>query len=127
MYLSSPPLLSPSQTGEELFLHLVVSSSEVSSMLICEEECVQKPVYYTSRVLRGAEERYSNMEKLAFALVITSRKLRPYFQAHSIIVLTDYPLRMAMNKSDVAGRLIQWSIEMSEFDIDYRPCTAIKA
>ena len=127
MYLSSPPLLSPSQTGEELFLHLVVSSSEVSSMLICEEECVQKPVYYTSRVLRGAEERYSNMEKLAFALVITSRKLRPYFQAHSIIVLTDYPLRMAMNKSDAAGRLIQWSIEMSEFDIDYRPCTAIKA
>jgi ribonuclease HI len=127
VYLSSPPLLSPSQTGEELFLHLAVFSSEVSSTLICEEECVQKPVYYTSRVLRGAEERYSNMEKLAFALVIASRKLRPYFQAHSIIVLTDYPLRMAMNKSDAAGRLIQWSIEMSEFDIDYRPCTPIKA
>uniref|UniRef100_A0A2N9ECS2 RNase H type-1 domain-containing protein n=1 Tax=Fagus sylvatica TaxID=28930 RepID=A0A2N9ECS2_FAGSY len=120
-------LNSPSKTGEELYLYLAVSSSAVSSALIREEERVQKPVYYTSRALKGAEERYSNMEKLAFALLIASRKLRPYFQAHSIVVLTDYPLRKAMNKPDAAGRLIQWSIEMSEFDIDYRPRTAIKA
>uniref|UniRef100_A0A2N9FJJ2 Uncharacterized protein n=1 Tax=Fagus sylvatica TaxID=28930 RepID=A0A2N9FJJ2_FAGSY len=127
VYLSSPPLLSPSKTGEELYLYLAVSSSAVSSALIREEERVQKPVYYTSRALKGVEERYSNMEKLAFALLIASRKLRPYFQAHSIVVLTDYPLRKAMNKPDAAGRLIQWSIEMSEFDINYRPRTAIKA
>ena len=127
VYLSSPPLLNPSQTGEELYLYLAVSASAVSSALIREEERIQKPVYYTSRALRGAEERYSNMEKLAFALLIKSRKLRPYFQAHSIIVLTDYPLRKAMNKPDAAGKLVQWSIEMSEFDIDYRPRTAIKA
>uniref|UniRef100_A0A2N9EDC4 Integrase catalytic domain-containing protein n=1 Tax=Fagus sylvatica TaxID=28930 RepID=A0A2N9EDC4_FAGSY len=76
VYLSSPPLLSPSKTGEELYLYLAVSSSAVSSALIREEERVQKPVYYTSRALKGAEERYSNMEKLAFALLIASRKLR---------------------------------------------------
>uniref|UniRef100_A0A2N9GA07 Uncharacterized protein n=1 Tax=Fagus sylvatica TaxID=28930 RepID=A0A2N9GA07_FAGSY len=126
-YLSSPPLLSPSQTGEELYLYLAVSASAVSSALIREEERVQKHVYYTSRALRGAEERYSNMEKLAFALLIASRKLRPYFQSHPIVVLTDYPLRKAMNKPDAAGRLVQWSIEMSEFHIDYHPRTAIKA
>uniref|UniRef100_A0A2N9GU89 RNase H type-1 domain-containing protein n=1 Tax=Fagus sylvatica TaxID=28930 RepID=A0A2N9GU89_FAGSY len=111
-YLSSPPLLSPSQTGEELYLYLAVSASAVSSALIREEKRVQKPVYYTSRALKGAEERYSNMEKLAFALLIASRKLRPYFQSHPIVVLTDYPLRKAMNKPDAAGRLVQWSIEM---------------
>jgi ribonuclease HI len=127
VYLSSPPLLSPSQTGEELYLYLAVSAFVVSSALIHEEERIQKPFYYSNRALRGAEERYSNMEKLAFALLIALRKLRPYFQAHSIIVLTDYPLRKAMNKPDAAGRLVQWSIEMSEFDIDYRPRTAIKA
>jgi ribonuclease HI len=110
-----------------LYLYLAVSASAVSSALIREEERVQKPVYYTSRALRGAEERYTNMEKLAFALLIASRKLRPYFQAHSIIVMTDYPIRKAMNKPDAAGRLVQWSIEMGEFDIDYRPRTAIKA
>ena len=81
VYLTSPPLLSPSQTREELYLYLVVSASAVSSALISEKERIQKPTYYTSKALRRAEERYPNMEKLAFALLIASRKLRPYFQA----------------------------------------------
>ena len=67
------------------------------------------------------------MEKLAFALVTAARKLRPYFQAHTIVLLTNHPLWKAMNKPDAAGRLIQWLIELIEFDIDYRPRTAIKA
>ena len=67
-YLSSPPLLSPSQPGEELFLYLAVSPAAVSAALIREEERVQKPVYYASQALRGAEERYPPMEKLAFRI-----------------------------------------------------------
>uniref|UniRef100_A0A2N9EZK9 Reverse transcriptase domain-containing protein n=1 Tax=Fagus sylvatica TaxID=28930 RepID=A0A2N9EZK9_FAGSY len=126
-YLTEPPLLSPSKQGEELYLYLAVSPTAVSSALIQEEEKRQLPVYYTSRALRGAEERYPPMEKLAFALVTAARKLCPYFQAHTIVLLTNHPLRKAMNKPDAAGRLIQWSIELSEFDIDYRPRTAIKA
>ena len=58
---------------------------------------------------------------------MTARKLRPYFQAHTIVLLTNHPLRKAMNKSDATKRLIQWSIELSEFDINYRPWTTIKA
>ena len=50
------------------------------------------PVYYTSRALRGAEERYSPMEKLTFALVTAARKLQLYFQAHTVVVLTNKPL-----------------------------------
>ena len=80
-YLSTPPLLSPSQLGEELFLYLAVSPVVVSAALIREEERVQKPVYYASRVLHGAKERYSPIEKLAFALVTAARKLKPYFQS----------------------------------------------
>ena len=120
-YLSAPPLLSPSQPGEELFLYLAVSPAAVSVALIREEEKVQKPVYYTSRALRGAEERYPPMEKLAFALVTTARKLKPYFQAHTIVVLTDRPLRRAISNLDIAGRLALWAIELSEFDIQYHP------
>ena len=78
-YLSSPPLLSPSKLGEELFLYLVVSPATVSVALVRDEEKVQKPVYYTSQVLRGAEERYPPMEKLAFTLVTVAYKLKPYF------------------------------------------------
>ena len=67
------------------------------------------------------------MEKLAFALVTTFRKLRHYFQAHIINVLIDHPLKKAMNKLEAAGRLIQWAIELSEFDVKYQPRNAIKA
>ncbi|XP_060972318.1 uncharacterized protein LOC133038245 [Cannabis sativa] len=66
------------------------------------------------------------MEKLAFALVISSRKLRPYFQAHSITVLTNYPLRQVLAKPETSGRLLKWSVELSQFDIRYKPRTAIK-
>ena len=92
-YLSSPPLLSPLKLGEELFLYLAVSPAAVSAALIIEENKVQKDVYYASWELRGAEERYPLMEKLTFALIIATRKLKPYFQAHTIVILTDKSLR----------------------------------
>ncbi|KAM1043670.1 hypothetical protein ACFX2A_035715 [Malus domestica] len=57
-----------------------------------EDGNVERPVYYASKALQDAETRYSNIEKLALALVMSARKLRPYFQAHSIIVLTNHPL-----------------------------------
>ena len=104
-YLSAPSLLSPSQPGEEIFLYLAVSPAIVSTALIKEEEKVQKLVYYASRALRGAKERYPPMEKLAFTLVTAARKLKPYFQAHTVVVLTDRPLRQAMSNHDTAGRL----------------------
>ena len=67
------------------------------------------------------------MEKLAFSLVTAARKLRPYFQAYVINVLTDHPLKKAMNKLEATRRLIQWAVEISEFDVRYKPREAIKA
>ena len=92
-----------------------------------EEGKVQKPMYYTSRALRRAEGRYPLIEKLVFALIIASRKLNHYFQAHVINVMTDHPLKKAMNKLEAAGQLIQWAVKLSEFDILYQPRHAIKA
>ena len=66
------------------------------------------------------------MEKPAFALVTTARKLKPYFQAHTIVVLTDKPLRRAMSSPEAAGRMALWAVELSEFDIRYRSRTTIK-
>ena len=102
-YLVTAPLLSPSVMGEELFLYLAVTPHAVSSALIREEGKVQKLVYYTSKPLRGAERRYPLIEKLAFALITASRKLRHYFQAHVINVITDHPLKKVMNKLEAAG------------------------
>ena len=66
------------------------------------------------------------MEMFAFALVTAARKLKPYFQTHTVNVLTDKPLRQAMSNPEAAGRLVLWAIELREFDIQYRPRTAIK-
>lgn len=66
------------------------------------------------------------MEKLAFATTIASRKLRPYFQAHTIQILTKYPLKKVLRKLDLSGRLANWAIELEEFDIEFDPQNAIK-
>ena len=66
------------------------------------------------------------MEKLAFALVKVAYKLKPYFQAHTVIVLIDKPLRWAMSNFEATGQMALLAIELSEFDIQYRPRSAIK-
>ena len=63
-------------------------------------------MYYTSKALKGVEGRYPLIEKLAFALITASRKLRHYFQAHVINVMTDHPLKKTMNKLEATGQLI---------------------
>ena len=62
-----------------MVLYLVVSPTAISVALIKEENKVQKPVYYASQALRGTEERYPLMEKLAFTLITVAYKLKPYF------------------------------------------------
>ncbi|KAK2999895.1 hypothetical protein RJ639_023415 [Escallonia herrerae] len=114
-------------TGEDLFLYLSISEVAVSTVLIWEEEGKQRPVYYISKVLQDVETRYPRIDKVALALVISTRKLRPYFQSHTVVVLTDQPLGKVLQSSDASGRLVNWSVELGEFDIKYKPRTAIKA
>ena len=66
------------------------------------------------------------MEKLILALVTVARKLRPYFQAHTIKIPTEYPMKQVQHKPETSGRLMKWVIELSEFDIRYKPKTVIK-
>ena len=66
------------------------------------------------------------MEKLAFALVTAAQKLKPYFQAHTMVILMDKPLWKAMSSPEVVGRMALWVVELSEFDIQYQLHTPIK-
>ena len=81
-----PSLLSKPIDGEKLYLYLVVSEEIVSATLVREEEKVQWPMYYMSKRPLDIETRYPKLEKLALALMVTSRKLRPYFHIHLIEV-----------------------------------------
>nr|KYP50247.1 Retrovirus-related Pol polyprotein from transposon 297 family [Cajanus cajan] len=80
-----------------------------------------------SRVLQGAEVRYQKIEKLALAILVTARKLRHYFQSYEVVVRTDHPIRQVLQKPDLAGKMMKWSVELSEYSIKYEPRGAIKA
>ncbi|XP_024035550.1 uncharacterized protein LOC112096357 [Citrus clementina] len=121
------PLLSTPRDGDKLNLYLAVSDRAASSVLVREEEGIQYPIYYTSKALLDAETRYPTTEKWALALVVAARKLRPYFQAFPVSVITNQPLRQILHKPDASGRLVKWAVELSEFDLDYKPRAAIKA
>ncbi|XP_074328327.1 uncharacterized protein LOC141666232 [Apium graveolens] len=66
------------------------------------------------------------MKKLVYALILASRKLRPYFQAHRIEVRTAYPLRQVLHKPESSGRMLKWAVELGQFEWKYMPRTAIK-
>ncbi|GKV44712.1 hypothetical protein SLEP1_g51871 [Rubroshorea leprosula] len=103
-----------------------VTAEAISSVLLREENKNQKSICYVSKVLQGAEQNYPLAEKAAFALVYTARKLRAYFQSHQIVVYTDFPLRKILQKPELSGRLIGWSVELSEYDLKFQPRTTIK-
>jgi hypothetical protein len=83
-YLGSPPLLNRATAGERLFLYLAVSPLVVSSVLIREDQGVQRPVYFTSKALHIAEEQFPWIEMLALVFIVSAKWLRPYFQVHTI-------------------------------------------
>jgi len=124
-HMEMPPMLSKANDGETLFLYLAVSSHAFSAALIREDVKIQRPVYYISKRLTGAEKNYPKLENLAYCLLITSRKLRPYFQAHPIRVLTDQPLKQVLFRPETSGHLLKWNIELSQYDITYFPRRAI--
>ncbi|XP_073014631.1 uncharacterized protein [Primulina eburnea] len=126
-HLANLPILAKPEPGEKLWVYLSATEFAVSSVLIKEEGTDQKPIYYVSHALRGAEVKYSEMEKISLTLVMTARKLRPYFLSHPIVVLTNSPLGRIMTHAEVSGRMVKWTIELGEYDIEYRPRATIKA
>ena len=74
-----------------LRFYLAVSDYSISVVLVKEDEEGQSPIYYVSKRLLDAETHYTSMEKLVYALVHATRKLRPYFHAHKVEVRTAYP------------------------------------
>ncbi|XP_016177887.1 uncharacterized protein LOC107620202 [Arachis ipaensis] len=110
-----------------LYLYLAVTEEALAAVLVREEAKAQQPFYFVSKVLQGAELRYSKLEKLALALLTSSHRLRKYFQGHQVVVRTDQGIRQVLQKPDLAGRMMTWAIELSQYNLRYEPRHAIKA
>ncbi|GJT13270.1 reverse transcriptase domain-containing protein [Tanacetum coccineum] len=114
-----PTLTAPIQ-GEVLMMYLTTSTESISLALFTKREEEQFHIYLVSRVLQGAELNYPEMEKLILALVHAVRKLRRYFQAHIITVLTNSPIKQTLTKLEKSGRVAKWAIELGEHDIVFQ-------
>ena len=99
-------MLTALDPGEDLFMYLSVSNHAVSVVLLRDQK-VQHPIYYISKTLVDVKTRYLPLEKLVLALVHTTRKLPHYFQAHTVYVLTKYPLQSLLKKYDFMGRIVK--------------------
>ena len=125
--LMQPPILSSPLPREKLYMYLAVSEWGISVVLFhCPSPKEQKPIYYVSRALTNVETRYSKMELTALTLRSATQKLRPYFQAHPVVMLIDQPLRNILHKPDLTKRMLQWAIELSEYGIEFQPRLSMK-
>ena len=121
-YLTKPPILVSPGHGDTLYLYLAASKITVSTALF--KECMDtklRLVFFVNKSLTGAKTRYTHLEQATLALRTAAQKLRPYFQAHPVVVLTDLPLRGTINKPDLSGRMARWVMELSEYGIWYKP------
>jgi hypothetical protein len=84
-------------------------------------------VYYINEVLTDSKIRYSHIQKLLYVLLITSRKLRHYFEGHRITVVTHFPLRDILHNRDATGRISKWAVELGALNIDFSSRKAIKS
>jgi ribonuclease HI len=143
-HLASLPILVAPEPGEPLYLYITAAAEAVSMVLVIERKAqggqepgslgaaietrtVQKPVYYVSEVLHEAKARYLETHKLLYAVLVASRKLHHYFQAHKVVVVTSFPLRAILYNPSATGNIAKWAAELVEFQLDFQPHHAIKS
>ena len=97
--------MSSPEPDEVMFAYIVVASYAISLVLIRVDCGVQQLIYYVSKSLHEAEVRYLLLEKVILAIVLGTRKLPHYFQTHTVIILTQLPLKAILRSADYIGRV----------------------
>ena len=131
--LTHAPILTPPIDGEPLYLYVAATTQVVSAVIVVERQeegqalPVQRPVYYISEVLSETKTRYPQIQKLLYAVVLARRKLRHYFEAHPVTVVSSFPLGEIARNREAEGRIAKWSVELMGETLTYAPRKAIKS
>ena len=115
--MSHPPVLSKPEKEEVLYEYLAVTDYAISLVLVRNESGVQRPVYYVSKFLHEVKTCYLPLEKAVLAIIHATRKLPHYFQAHTMVVLTQLPLQALLRKSAYMGRIAKWGTMLGAYDV----------
>jgi hypothetical protein len=132
-HLQSPPVLTAPLPGENLLLYIAATTHVISSAIVVERSeeghafGVQRPAYFVGEVLSKSKVRYPVVQKFLYAILITLRKLRHYFDEYKITVITDFPLADILHNQDGTGRISKWAVELGALSIDFKPRIAIKS
>ena len=125
-YLSHPPIMSSPMVDKVIFAYIAVALYAISLVLIRVDSGIQRPVYYVSKSLNEAKVSYLPLEKAILAVVHATRKLPHYFQAHTVVVLTQLSLKSVLKSANYTGRIAKWGTILGAFNIKYMPRTSIK-
>jgi len=125
-FSGSTTVIQKSDTQRPIIIYILVFEEVISAALVYEVEKEEQLIYFIDRILHGTEVRYQMIEKVSLTLVITARRMQMYFQNHHFIVKTNYPIMRILAKPHLAGWMIGWAVDLSEFEIWYQPRGAIK-
>jgi hypothetical protein len=134
-YIQKVPTLASLQSDQPLILYVSATHTTVSGSLIQEREILkedkmllhQVPIYLVSKALSGSKKYYSEMEKICYVVVMSARKLRHYFEAHRVRVLTNQLLNDIFGNHGSTGRIGKWAMKLLEHVIYFEKRSAIKS
>jgi ribonuclease HI len=131
--LTNVPILVPPSEGEALLVYVATTTQVVSAAIVVERQeerhalLIQRSVYFISEVLSETKIRYPQIQKLLYAVILTRRKLRHYFESHPVTVVSSFPLGEIIQCREASGTIAKWTVELMGETLSFAPRKAIKS